>query len=261
MPGGASEMAILGERVRRGARPRRARALDAPADRRDASSRSRSRSRASRRPRTTGRSRCRSMPRGLAILVCGGDRGRLPRAARGRAHRVHAGTPPRSRSRSPPRACIALLGADRRSPTPRRCCSAARSARASSAASSRGAALRGRARRVDRGDARASPRGVGCAHRRRAAAPTSAAALLAAAPGGIAEMSITAKVLRIGVAFVTAAHVVRYLVVDPLLADALQALPEARPGRYPVERIKGTGAISRPHSRNGDGEEIAPVPF
>lgn len=37
--------------------------------------------------------------------------------------------------------------------------------------------------------------------------------LLAAAPGGIAEMSITAKVLRLGVAFVTAAHVVRYLVV------------------------------------------------
>jgi uncharacterized protein len=38
-------------------------------------------------------------------------------------------------------------------------------------------------------------------------------ALLAAAPGGIAEMSITAKVLRIGVAFVTAAHVVRYVIV------------------------------------------------
>ena len=38
-------------------------------------------------------------------------------------------------------------------------------------------------------------------------------ALLAAAPGGIAEMTITAKVLRIGVAFVTAAHVVRYLIV------------------------------------------------
>jgi membrane AbrB-like protein len=37
--------------------------------------------------------------------------------------------------------------------------------------------------------------------------------LLAAAPGGIAEMSITAKVLRIGVAFVTAAHVVRYVIV------------------------------------------------
>lgn len=38
-------------------------------------------------------------------------------------------------------------------------------------------------------------------------------ALLSAAPGGIAEMAITAKVLRIGVAFVTAAHVVRYLIV------------------------------------------------
>ena len=39
------------------------------------------------------------------------------------------------------------------------------------------------------------------------------ATLLAAAPGGIAEMSITAKVLKIGVPFVTAAHVCRYLVV------------------------------------------------
>ena len=38
-------------------------------------------------------------------------------------------------------------------------------------------------------------------------------ALLAAAPGGIAEMSITAQVLKIGVAFVTAAHVIRYLIV------------------------------------------------
>jgi membrane AbrB-like protein len=38
-------------------------------------------------------------------------------------------------------------------------------------------------------------------------------ALLASAPGGIAEMAITAKVLRIGVAFVTAAHVVRYVIV------------------------------------------------
>ena len=37
--------------------------------------------------------------------------------------------------------------------------------------------------------------------------------LLAAAPGGIAEMSITARVLRMGVAFVTAAHVMRYIVV------------------------------------------------
>jgi membrane AbrB-like protein len=39
------------------------------------------------------------------------------------------------------------------------------------------------------------------------------AGILAAAPGGIAEMSITAKVLRISVAFVTAAHVVRYAIV------------------------------------------------
>jgi membrane AbrB-like protein len=37
--------------------------------------------------------------------------------------------------------------------------------------------------------------------------------LLAAAPGAIAEMSITAKVLHVGVPFVTAAHVMRYLVV------------------------------------------------
>ncbi len=37
--------------------------------------------------------------------------------------------------------------------------------------------------------------------------------LLAAAPGGIAEMCITAKVLRISVAFVTAAHVIRYAIV------------------------------------------------
>ncbi len=38
-------------------------------------------------------------------------------------------------------------------------------------------------------------------------------ALLSAAPGGIAEMAITAKVLKIGVPFVTAAHVVRYVIV------------------------------------------------
>lgn len=37
--------------------------------------------------------------------------------------------------------------------------------------------------------------------------------LLAAAPGGIAEMCITAKVLRMSVAFVTAAHVIRYVIV------------------------------------------------
>ena len=44
--------------------------------------------------------------------------------------------------------------------------------------------------------------------------------LLSASPGGIAEMSITAKVLRAGVAFVTAAHVTRFVIVvlctDPL---------------------------------------------
>jgi len=39
------------------------------------------------------------------------------------------------------------------------------------------------------------------------------ATLLSAAPGGIAEMSITAEVLKIGVPFVTAAHVIRYMVV------------------------------------------------
>lgn len=37
--------------------------------------------------------------------------------------------------------------------------------------------------------------------------------LLACAPGGIAEMAITAKVLRVGVAFVTAAHVLRFVIV------------------------------------------------
>ena len=47
--------------------------------------------------------------------------------------------------------------------------------------------------------------------------------LLAAAPGGIAEMCITAKVLRISVAFVTAAHVVRYVIVV-LLTPAVYRL-------------------------------------
>jgi hypothetical protein len=40
-----------------------------------------------------------------------------------------------------------------------------------------------------------------------------ATTLLACAPGGIAEMAITAKVLKVGVAFVTAAHVLRFVVV------------------------------------------------
>ena len=53
-------------------------------------------------------------------------------------------------------------------------------------------------------------------------------ALLAAAPGGIAEMSITAKVLRIGVAFVTAAHVVRYLIVVLFTVPVFHVLEGAR---------------------------------
>jgi membrane AbrB-like protein len=53
-------------------------------------------------------------------------------------------------------------------------------------------------------------------------------ALLSAAPGGIAEMSITAKVLRIGVAFVTAAHVVRYLIVVLFTIPIYRLLEAAR---------------------------------
>jgi membrane AbrB-like protein len=52
--------------------------------------------------------------------------------------------------------------------------------------------------------------------------------LLAAAPGGIAEMSITAKVLRIGVAFVTAAHVVRYLIVVLLTVPVFRLIDRHR---------------------------------
>jgi hypothetical protein len=40
-----------------------------------------------------------------------------------------------------------------------------------------------------------------------------ATVMLACSPGGIAEMAITAKVLRVGVAFVTAAHVMRFAIV------------------------------------------------
>jgi membrane AbrB-like protein len=53
--------------------------------------------------------------------------------------------------------------------------------------------------------------------------------LLSAAPGGIAEMSITAKVLRLGVAFVTAAHVVRYVIVVLFTSLAFRLLERARP--------------------------------
>ncbi len=55
-------------------------------------------------------------------------------------------------------------------------------------------------------------------------------ALLAAAPGGIAEMSITAKVLKLGVAYVTAAHVVRYLIVVLLTVPVYRLLARVRPG-------------------------------
>lgn len=47
-----------------------------------------------------------------------------------------------------------------------------------------------------------------------------ATSLLAAAPGGIAEMAITAKVLQVGVAFVTAAHVLRFVIVMLLTEPA-----------------------------------------
>jgi membrane AbrB-like protein len=53
--------------------------------------------------------------------------------------------------------------------------------------------------------------------------------LLAAAPGGIAEMSITAKVLQLGVAFVTAAHVVRYIVVVLLTVPVYYLLLKEKP--------------------------------
>jgi membrane AbrB-like protein len=53
-------------------------------------------------------------------------------------------------------------------------------------------------------------------------------AVLSAAPGGIAEMSITAKVLRIGVAFVTAAHVIRYIVVVLFTVPVFRLIRRAR---------------------------------
>ena len=64
------------------------------------------------------------------------------------------------------------------------------------------------------------------------------AGLLAAAPGGIAEMSITAKVLRIGVAFVTAAHVVRYLIVVIFTVPAYRLLGHAARRMRPAHPVK-----------------------
>jgi uncharacterized protein len=59
-----------------------------------------------------------------------------------------------------------------------------------------------------------------------------ATTLLACSPGGIAEMAITAKVLKVGVAFVTAAHVLRFVVVILLTEPAyrLYARRLAKPG-------------------------------
>ncbi len=52
--------------------------------------------------------------------------------------------------------------------------------------------------------------------------------LLACAPGGIAEMAITAKVLRVGVAFVTAAHVIRFAIVVLATETAFRFLARRR---------------------------------
>jgi len=55
--------------------------------------------------------------------------------------------------------------------------------------------------------------------------------LLACAPGGIAEMAITAKVLRVGVAFVTAAHVTRFVIVMLFTEPAYRLLAKRRARR------------------------------
>lgn len=55
-----------------------------------------------------------------------------------------------------------------------------------------------------------------------------ATVLLACAPGGIAEMSITAKVLKVGVAFVTAAHVMRFVLVMLFTEPAYRLLARRR---------------------------------
>lgn len=55
--------------------------------------------------------------------------------------------------------------------------------------------------------------------------------LLACSPGGIAEMAITAKVLRVGVAFVTAAHVARFVIVMLLTEPAYRFLARLRSSR------------------------------
>jgi membrane AbrB-like protein len=57
--------------------------------------------------------------------------------------------------------------------------------------------------------------------------------LLVAAPGGIAEMSLTAKILRIGVAFVTAGHVMRYLIVVVFTVPVYRLVARVNAQRQP----------------------------
>ena len=52
--------------------------------------------------------------------------------------------------------------------------------------------------------------------------------ILGTAPGGIAEMAITAKVLRVGVAFVTAAHVMRFVIVMLFTEPAYRLIARRR---------------------------------
>jgi uncharacterized protein len=68
--------------------------------------------------------------------------------------------------------------------------------------------------------------------------------LLVAAPGGIAEMSITAKVLRIGVAFVTAGHVMRYLIVVIFTIPIYKLLSHAWSRRPTQEKARSPRAVN-----------------
>jgi len=52
--------------------------------------------------------------------------------------------------------------------------------------------------------------------------------LLSCSPGGIAEMAITAKVLRIGVPLVTAAHVARFVIVVLLAVPMYRLVAKGR---------------------------------
>ena len=52
--------------------------------------------------------------------------------------------------------------------------------------------------------------------------------VLALAPGGIAEMCITAKVLQLGVPLVTAAHVIRVLILITTTAPSFRSVRHLR---------------------------------